>query len=931
MDIPVLCVVHVFGGQHCEVVSNEQTVFERNGLRTRVEVHGVPFGEPEFNLLVLIEVAGPLVHNLVETAVDRNEVLRSREHGEVVFFTEVLRIVVNNETVGNVAGFLEHVVVPLAIEHAENSDLNRRVNLLHGFDELTGALTINGTAVLTILFIVRVPVTIDFVTDFPVNDAGLLVDVGVLHPCGSFLFGAGTEVHGEHGVRTGLLQPGEEFVGIDHPVVVVEDFLPVVVIGTETTRITDDAVVDALGVFSSLNLELRIVEHVAIPKCSIDTEEAARDVRVDDIAGTLDFNLHESRTFSSLDFLLVGELDVIDFEATVRTFSTRFEVKRNNALEIELAVFLGGRRLVVRELGECAERHDHRGTAARNTGVGNEEFVTGVTHLNRDGLPCAFRVDVKHDAPMVGPVTTLGIVVSTVLGEVEHDVNPVGHFEVLHVEGVAIELGGLERHFHFDLGLRTLGRFPVVLGELAFEVGNHDIRSLGLPVVPLDIRVNPVDGFGEGNLVHKDGHRSRLARFACVFTLAHRETDFLNLVPLHVLGNFGLLVSVPSLTLVVELLQRNLHELPVGADLGAFDPVVQADLGLALDVVALVVEDTDVNLFAAELTLDPEVETALVADLGEVNVLAFAKRVRHTGPVVVIDVESKHVLVASRLGVSFALSGKTTVAVAEALQAVGVEHAISNRLDLAVELFGVLRSVDHIGIFIPVNNLRLRLGLLVALHDFDIVHPDFEILRTALVDGETDFSNLIPIDTGREFGLAGVVPVETAIREIDKRNRNLLPFRRHGAAFDILVHRENNLGLFAVRNFFVQQTDLDGFAALLALDHEFKLGVQQELAQVESFVVKANRGTGVFTRVELDVKGSLGLVAAVLSDGDTLALAAVSVVEATLTILVVKELVRNYARSFRLSHCSRHAEAQEGDGSGSQCTLHHISYPFGCV
>ena len=52
------------------------------------------------------------------------------------------------------------------------------------------------------------------------------------------------------------------------------------------------------------------------------------------------------------------------------------------------------------------------------------------------------------------------------------------------------------------------------------------------------------------------------------------------------------------------------NKLPVGADLGAFDPVVQANLGLALDVVALVVEDTDVELFAAELTLDPEVETA---------------------------------------------------------------------------------------------------------------------------------------------------------------------------------------------------------------------------------------------------------------------------------------------------------------------------------
>ena len=532
---------------------------------------------------------------------------------------------------------------------------------------------------------------------------------------------------------------------------------------------------------------------------------------------------------------------------------------------------------------------------------------------------------------MVGPVTLLVIVVGCILGEVEHNVNPVGHFEVLHVEGVAIKLGGLERHFHFDLGLRTLGRFPVVFGELAFEVGNHDIRSLGLPVVPLDIRVNPVDGFGEGNLVHKDGHRSRLARFACVFTLAHGEADFLNLVPLDILSDFGLLVSVPSLTLVVELLQRNLHELPVGADLGAFNPVVQADLGLALDVVTLVVEDTDVYLFAAELTLDPEVETALVANLGEVNVLTFAKRVRHTGPVVVINVESKHVLVACRLGVSFALSRKTTVAVAEAIQAIGVEHAISNRLDLAVELFGVLGSVDHVVVFVPVDDLGLRLGLLVALHDFDIVDPDFKILRTALVDGETDFSNLVPVDTGREFGLAGVVPVEASVREIDKRNRNLLPFRRHGAAFDILVHRENDLGLLAIGNFFVQEADLDRLATLLALDHEFELGIQEELVQVESFVVKANGSTRIFTRVELDVEGSFGLVAAVLSDGDPLALAAVCVVEATLTILIVKELVRNYARCFRLSHCSRHAEAEEGDGSGSQCTLHHISYPFGCV
>ena len=38
----------------------------------------------------------------METAVDRNEVLRSREECEVIFFTEVLRVVVNNDTVGNV-------------------------------------------------------------------------------------------------------------------------------------------------------------------------------------------------------------------------------------------------------------------------------------------------------------------------------------------------------------------------------------------------------------------------------------------------------------------------------------------------------------------------------------------------------------------------------------------------------------------------------------------------------------------------------------------------------------------------------------------------------------------------------------------------------------------------------------------------------------
>ena len=204
------------------------------------------------------------------------------------------------------------------------------------------------------------PVTVDFVTDFPVEDAGLLVDVRVLDPSSGFLFRARTEVHSEHGVRASLLQPFEEFVGIDHPVVVVEDFLPVVVISTETTRVTDNAVVDALCKFASLNLEVLVVEHVAVPKGCVDTEEATRDFRVENFLFALHQDLDDCRTFLSLDSALVGEADVVDLEATGSTFTTRLEVESSYTLEVEETVFNSVRRLVD-STGTCRTYGTERG------------------------------------------------------------------------------------------------------------------------------------------------------------------------------------------------------------------------------------------------------------------------------------------------------------------------------------------------------------------------------------------------------------------------------------------------------------------------------------------------------------------------------------------------------------------------------------------
>ena len=504
---------------------------------------------------------------------------------------------------------------------------------------------------------------------------------------------------------------------------------------------------------------------------------------------------------------------------------------------------------------------------------------------------------------MLGPVAIRCRAAS--LLHVKHYIDPVGEEVVFDIQAVALEFRAVF-DLEAELGLRTHGRFPLVLSILAFEIRDDEIRSVGLEGIPLEIRVNPVDIFSKRNLVNEDCHRSRLARFTLVFALADREADFLNLVPLHVLRNFGLLVSVPSLALVHEALQRNLDELPI---LGDLDPVIEAKLGLALHVLTLVVEDTDIELFAAELTLDPEVEAALVADLGKVDVLAFAKRVGHAGPVVVVDVHGEHVLVARSLGIGFALSGEATVAIGKTLDLVVIER--SKRLGLAVELFRVLRTVDDVVVFIPIDHLLLRGSLLVALHDFDVIDPDFEFACSALVDGEADFRNLVPVDTCREFGLAGVVPVEATIREIDERNGNLLPIRRHGAAFDVLVHRKHDLSLLAVRNFFVQEADLDGFAAVLALDHELDLGVEHVLVQVEEFVVKADGRTGVFLRVQLDVEGCFGLVAAIFRDGDTLTLTTVRVVVSARTILFIEELVNGQMRSFRLSHCSCDAESED--------------------
>ena len=212
---------------------------------------------------------------------------------------------------------------------------------------------------------------------------------------------------------------------------------------------------------------------------------------------------------------------------------------------------------------------------------------------------------------------------------------------------------------------------------------------------------------------------------------------------------------------------------------------------------------------------------------------------------------------------------KTTVAVAEALQVVVVEG--NKSLGLAIQLFGILRAVDDVFVFIPVNNLGLGLGLLVALHNFDVVHPDFEILGAALVDRETDFSNLIPVDTSREFRLAGVVPVETTVREVHQRNGNFLPVRSDGAALDVLVHGEHDLSLLAIAHFVIQEANLHRFATLLALDHKLDLGVQHVLVQIKELVIQADRGTRILAGVQLDIQGRLRLVTTIFGNGNALA------------------------------------------------------------
>ena len=122
---------------------------------------------------------------------------------------------------------------------------------------------------------------------------------------------------------------------------------------------------------------------------------------------------------------------------------------------------------------------------------------------------------------------------------------------MLDVQAVALEFRAVF-DLEVKLGLRTRRRFPQILRELGFEVGDDEILFVGLEGIPLEIRIHPVDILGERDLVDEDCHRSRLARFALVFALAHGEADFLNLVPLHVLGHFSGLVSVPSLTRPIE-------------------------------------------------------------------------------------------------------------------------------------------------------------------------------------------------------------------------------------------------------------------------------------------------------------------------------------------------------------------------------------------
>ena len=131
----------------------------------------------------------------------------------------------------------------------------------------------------------------------------------------------------------------------------------------------------------------------------------------------------------------------------------------------------------------------------------------------------------------------------------------------------------------------------------------------------------------------------------------------------------------------------------------------------------------------------------------------------------------------------------------------------------------------------------------------------------------------------------------------------------------------------AVGILFVEKANDKGFAALLALDHELELAVKHDLVHVkEEVILQANLGARIFARIEFEVKSRLRLETVLGIDGKALAFATVRIGISAFGHLFVEELVRNYARRFRLSHCC-HARTQEDDGRDFQCLLYHMSFP----
>src|SRR5690554_88439 len=119
----------------------------------------------------------------------------------------MLRIMVNNKSIGYICCVFKDFFVPLTFKNTKYTHFYVWIYFFHSENKFTGSFSVNVITIFTVFLVIRMPVTVDFVTNFPIFYISLFGHIGVFHPCSSFLGGSTSKVCSKHSFCTSLFKP----------------------------------------------------------------------------------------------------------------------------------------------------------------------------------------------------------------------------------------------------------------------------------------------------------------------------------------------------------------------------------------------------------------------------------------------------------------------------------------------------------------------------------------------------------------------------------------------------------------------------------------------------------------------------------------------------------------------------------------------------